>query len=55
LGELSLKPADQDVDQIFAVRRLDPVLAEQLQQILPRQLAVIGTEEDSGDGSLHVD
>jgi hypothetical protein len=32
---LSLEAADEDVDQVFAVRRLDAVLAQHANQVLP--------------------
>src|SRR5258705_13627025 len=50
-----LQAADEDVDQVLAVGRLEAVLAKHAYELRLVDGLAVGADEDFGDGALHAD
>src|SRR5512147_1929074 len=48
-----LQPADQDVDEIVAVRGLEPTFSQCVDECHTVEVGIVGANEDPGDRALH--
>ena len=48
------EPADQHVDHVLAVGRLEPMLAQRSARVRPGERAIVGADQDARDRALHL-